>query len=365
MDGRRLIPAIVSPPGEIIEEELIERGWSQRDLAKIMGRPYQTINEIIRGTKQITPDTAQEFAQAFSTSPELWLNLETSYRLYLAREKGTTDQTIARRSRLYSIAPVAELIKRSWIRNTNDIEELEKEICAFLKIKSLDDALLRPNANFRIGGKDTPENISLYAWTKRVAHLCKNQTISPYRPENFSHLLERLLTFSQKVEDIKHVPETLIGAGIHFVIVPQLQKTHLDGATLHNGNPIVALTLRYDRIDYFWFTLLHELAHISEGGSHEYLDDLDEVRKSNEEYEVRANLMASNWLVNQSDIDLFVCSIKPHFSKMRIEEYADQINRHPGIILGQLQHRGDVSYQHLRSLLVKVKPQLENWIDIS
>jgi len=89
-------PARVTSPGRILLRELNARGWSQRDLAAIMGRPYQAINQIARGVKRITPETARELAQAFGTSPELWMNLEGNYRLQLAKQE-EKEREIARR----------------------------------------------------------------------------------------------------------------------------------------------------------------------------------------------------------------------------------------------------------------------------
>ncbi|MEH2453952.1 HigA family addiction module antitoxin [Nostoc sp.] len=59
------------------------RGWTQKDLAEIIGRPVQTINEIIRGSKRITPETAIELSQALGNSPEFWTNLEAKYQVHL------------------------------------------------------------------------------------------------------------------------------------------------------------------------------------------------------------------------------------------------------------------------------------------
>ena len=84
VDG--LIPAYTPPPGEILALELAERGWSQRQFAAILGKPFQAVNEIMHAKKQITPETALRIAAALGTSPELWLNLEADYRLTLARQ---------------------------------------------------------------------------------------------------------------------------------------------------------------------------------------------------------------------------------------------------------------------------------------
>jgi HTH-type transcriptional regulator/antitoxin HigA len=88
-------PAEVFPPGDFIREELEARGWKQTDLARIMGRPVQAVNEIVNGKKRLTAETAKELGLAFGTGPEFWLNFENAYRL------GTTadpDPAISRRA---------------------------------------------------------------------------------------------------------------------------------------------------------------------------------------------------------------------------------------------------------------------------
>ncbi len=94
-------PAQVFPPGAFIREELEARGWTQRAFAQILGRPLQNINGIINGKTAITAVTAKQLALVFGTSPELWLNLETAYRLSTAAEP---DPRIARRAGKLALA---------------------------------------------------------------------------------------------------------------------------------------------------------------------------------------------------------------------------------------------------------------------
>ncbi len=82
-----LTPARVISPGRILQRELDARGWKQKDLSEIIKRSPQAINEIIRGTKQITPETAREISAALGTTAEFWTNLEAKYRLHLAKKK--------------------------------------------------------------------------------------------------------------------------------------------------------------------------------------------------------------------------------------------------------------------------------------
>ena len=82
-DAKRRL-AQVFPPGEFIREELEARGWTQGDLAVILGRPIQIVNGIVNGKKIVTPETAKALGAAFGTSAEFWMKLEATYRLSLA-----------------------------------------------------------------------------------------------------------------------------------------------------------------------------------------------------------------------------------------------------------------------------------------
>jgi len=79
---------IPTHPGEILLQEfLIPLGLSQVALAGHIRVPVQRINEIVRGKRGITPETAWLFAEAFGTTPEFWLNLQTNYDLVRFRPK--------------------------------------------------------------------------------------------------------------------------------------------------------------------------------------------------------------------------------------------------------------------------------------
>jgi addiction module HigA family antidote len=81
----RVWPDVAIPPGDVLSEELKARGLTQSRLAKLMRRPLQAINEIVRGRKRITGDTALSLAEVLGTSAELWMRLEADYELNKAR----------------------------------------------------------------------------------------------------------------------------------------------------------------------------------------------------------------------------------------------------------------------------------------
>ena len=86
------------PPGELIRDEILARGWTQKQFAEILGRPFQLVNAILNGKREITPDTALQLSAALGTSAEMWIRMEAEYRLFLARQRLIDLSEITRRA---------------------------------------------------------------------------------------------------------------------------------------------------------------------------------------------------------------------------------------------------------------------------
>ncbi len=96
---------------------------------------FAAYNEIIAGKRGITPETAKGLGEAFGTGPEYWMNLENAYQLWRIKP---SDDAVARRARIYSKAPVKEMIRRGWIERSDNVDVLEKSLTKFLGIDSID-----------------------------------------------------------------------------------------------------------------------------------------------------------------------------------------------------------------------------------
>lgn len=351
-------PAEVFPPGEFIREELDARGWTQTDLAEIMGRPLPVLNQIIAGKKAITPETAHELGEAFGTSSELWLNLEMAYRL--ARSQGPQG-AVSRRARLFRIAPLKEMTKRGWITGYTNLDQAEDELRRFLGCHSLDNRTPLEFAARSSGESSGQRRIIQEAWCHRVLRLAETIDVPEFSQPRFSQAVKSLRPLAQKPQDVQQVPRILGSLGVRFVVVEGLPKARIDGATLwlESQNPVIAVSLRYDRIDWFWHTLLHECSHVLHEDANSVDDDLVGSRKEDRvvssQYEERADSEAANTLIPEADLDSFVTGHRPFISKVAIMQFASLHKVHPGIVVGQLQFRGVVPYAANREMLVPIR----------
>lgn len=356
---KRRLPAEVVPPGEFIRKELEERGWSQADLAAILGRPLQAVNEILTAKKAITPETAIELGAAFDTSAELFLHLEDVYRLSLAK---TEPGEVTRRAKLYQKVPLRELLKRGWIAPSPDVEVLEWEVCEFLDIGSLDE---EPDCPFAARKGDGYRGVSpgQVAWFYRCRQLAqRRKPSSRFREVALRRVAPRLAKEFVGEHSLEGLPERLARLGVHLVLLEHLPGSKIDGAAFWLGeHPAVALSVRYDRVDSFWHTLMHELAHILLHGK-DFCDlDIDMIAPGAVQggakplTERQADSQACEWLVPQAELSRFIAETKPYYSHHKIVSFAERVGVHPGIIVGQLQHRGEIGWGHSRKYLVKVR----------
>lgn len=348
--------ANVVPPGTHLNREMKARGWSQPDLAEILDRPIQAVNQILKGKKAITPTTARELEEATSISAETWLNLESQFRLSLEVRR---NDAVARRAELFSRAPVADMRRRGWIRDTRDIEELNADVKRLLRVKSLSE----PSQLRFVARKATGyENVlpQQEAWCWRAFQIADGMKGVPrFSKKRFESGLDDLRKLGESQQTVKRLPNALRELGIRFVIVEHLPRTKIDGATfwLSKTRPVVALSLRYGRIDHFLFTLFHELMHIRHQDALSLDSDImkDEKDKDLPACEVRANEEAAAMLVPHDELNRFVRGSQGRIRKAEIVRFASSVGIHPGVVLGQLQHRGIVGWSACRELLVSVR----------
>lgn len=345
----------VFPVGKYIKDELLTRSWTQSDLAYVMGRKGSEISTLMAGRRQLSPELAQELGVVLGRGAEYWLAIDNAYRLSQA---DYVDQAVVLRSELFSF-PIKEMQKRRWIAETLDAKELQQELDQLFD----DDGLGRPRsdsyelpfaASFKRTIKESSLNNAEKAWLARAKQLAKACPVAAFDENNIPKLKAELRRLAAKTQAAHRVPELLTAAGIRFVVVEPLPSVRVDGVAfwLDTSSPVIAMSLRFDNIGSFWFALLHELDHIEHRDVFSF-DDLQS--KPNDEAEERASDNAANLLIPRQELEEFIRACAPRYSEARINNLATRLQVHPGIIVGQLQHRGELSYAAHRKLLTKVR----------
>lgn len=341
--------------GKFIKDELHTRGWTQADLAYVIGRNASEISTLMAGRRQLSPELAQELGVVFGNGAEHWLAIDNAYRL---SQVDYVDQAVILRSELFNF-PIKEMQKRHWIAETRDAQELRQELDRFLG----DDTLGNPvsgsyelplGVSFKRTIRESSLNHAEKAWLARAKQLAQVCPVAHFNDNCMPKLKAELRRMAAKTQAVHRVSALLTGAGIRFVVVEPLLNVKIDGAAfwLDEESPVIAMSIRFDNIGSFWFALMHEFDHIEHRDAFSF-DDLQS--NPTDEAEQRANSNAANGLVPTHELNQFISACAPRFSEARINNLATRLQIHPGIIVGQLQHRGEISFAAHRKLLTKVR----------
>jgi len=267
-------PIDLPDPVEAIKFRMEQLGLKQKDLIPFMGSRSK-VSEVLSHQRPLSISMIRKLHGGLGIPAEI-----------LLREPGGTLVKVPEGVD-WERFPIAEMLKRNWLDFQGSVTEARKRAgdlisrwAARLGVDALRPALLRQN--IRSGSE--ADGYALAAWQIRVSLLAMEQSVPQYQPgivtPDFARDLVRL---SYLDNGPLLAREFLFKNGIHFVVEKHLPHTHLDGAAikLPDGSPLVALTVRYDRLDNFWFTLCHELAHVAlhfEGEeSAVFFDDLDQA----------------------------------------------------------------------------------------
>lgn len=293
MYEEKVYPMGMPSPLEAIKYRMEQSGMKAKDLAPYIGSPSK-VSEVLSGKRSLSLSMIRNLVK-------LGIPAEV-----LLQEEGARlpSDAVLQQGRHF---PLAEMVKRGWFPNfqgtlteaKSQLEDLLNDFVGPLGPKALMPALKRQH--LRDGGNQ--DEHALTAWRIRVATLALKETLPAYQPGTVTEsFLRELARLSYLSEGPKLAKEYLNKSGIHVIFERHLQKTHLDGAALKlpNGSPVVALTLRHDRLDNFWFTLFHELAHVALHLDKEdvevFFDDLTEGGKQ-DQWEQEADKLASETLI--------------------------------------------------------------------
>jgi len=353
----RVAEYTVDHPGTFIKEEIEERGWTQLDLAYILGRQVQAINPILSGKRGISVDMAKALGMAFDMSPEFFINLQKIYDLSQAQEP---DLGIARRARFFRGSyPVREMIKRGWLEDS-DPAFLEAQMVRFFEVNKVEEIPHLAHAARKTDYDEIAPN--QLSWLFRVRQIAKSIAGARYSEKRLRQAIPHLKTLMEAPEEVRHVPRILMDCGVRYVLVETLPGGKIDGVCFWLGNsaPVIGMSVRFDRIDNFWFVLRHEIEHVLQkhGRDREVVDiELLESDEPVSQEEQVANNAAANFCVPEDRMISFIDRKYPYISERDVLGFAASLHLHPGVVVGRLHHKTR-EYKYFRKYLGRVREHL-------
>ena len=241
---------------QAIEFRMDQAGLTRRDLAPFIGSSAK-VSEVLSGRRPITMSMARALHRHLGIPAEV-----------LLQEPGASlpddipDMEWAR-------FPLKNMVRAGWLPDVSGLKDRAEELISELMDRAGGQQLAlqpmyRKSDNRRVNAKT--DDYVLRAWCWQVlAQAGQSPPPIKYRVGAVTpQLLRRLAQLSVLEDGPVQAREILARNGVGLEYVSHLPRTHLDGAALRlpDGRPVIGLTVRYDRIDNFWFTLLHELAHV-------------------------------------------------------------------------------------------------------
>lgn len=343
---KNILSDLPIPPGELLGEEIAAIGMTQQELAMRTGRPAQVINEIIRGKKAITYETAIELEKVLGIPAHVWVNLEATYHLTQARLK-ERDDLLGQQEWLKEF-PVRELEKRGWIESHRNKEDKIRALLEFLGVASFQ-AWRQTVLGFRISEKSKVSPGALAAWLRQGELKGRDTETADYNESNFRQAIEKIraLTLNEPEEFEPRLKKLCAEAGVAVVLIQELPRSGANGVArwLTPTKGIIQLSLRWKWHDIFWFSFFHECCHILNHQIREvHIDGIN----GKSEVESEANTFAQDLLISPDDWKRFKADQR--YSETAVRNFASEIGIHPGIVVGRMQREKLISYSALANL---------------
>lgn len=374
------IPANFKTPGQLIEWLLAERGWTKKVLGIVLAMDEAGLSRVISGKRPLSAELAVALEEVFEVPAEDFMALQKSFELAQARIAAQPDPKRATRAKLFGGLPVNEMIKRGWLlaENSKDIPAVEKALQDFFHVQSSEEIEALPHAAKKAAPLSNPTLVQI-AWMHRVRQIASEMLVPRFSIDAAKAAVKKLTPLLSAVEETRKVPRILAEAGIRYVIVETLPTAKIDGICmwLNDSSPVIGMSIRYDRIDNFWFVLRHELEHVIRGDGKiiPIIDaELEGERAGTSaaipEAERIANGVASEFCVPAKSMESFILRKAPFFAERDLLGFAKTLDIHPGLVAGQLQHKTG-RHDRFRAHQVKVRSNVapsavvDGWGDIA
>ena len=366
-------------PGQLIAALLESRGWTKRATAAILGISEPALNKMASDKQAITADLAVAFEDVFAVPAEEFLRLQQGFDLAKARYAATPNPKRAARAKLLSDLPIGEMVDRHWIsiENQKDIESIDRALSRFFRQTDIERVAELPFAAKKTN-QEEPLSLAQIAWLYRVQNIARDMLVTtPFSQQREKDVVSRLKPLLAAPEEARHVPRILQEAGIRYLVVEGLKGTKIDGVCLwlDDRSPVIAMTMRHDRMDNYWFVLRHELEHVFRGHGKKSAivdTDIESSTPTGERAaeEVVANTAAAEFCAPPARIDSFIARKAPLFPERDFLGLARLLGVHPCLVAGQIRFKTK-RFELFSRHIVKIRSSIlqssivDGWGDIA
>jgi HTH-type transcriptional regulator/antitoxin HigA len=241
---------------------------------------------------------------------------------------------------------VREMSRRKWLKPVLTSDKVSQRGAALLEFLTADRAAMPSFAMFkgRRPGlrRDLLDEVATCAWITRVTDVARQSKVAKFKSSSITdEFIRSIAKLSTRSHGLKMALDGVREIGICVVLESGLPGMSVDGASFHTRQtgPVLALTLRHDRLDNFWFTLFHELGHIhlhlSEPTEDVFIDS-EEDESDEMEAEAEANAFAKDSLVPR---DTWLRSDARRLGdENSVVQLARQLGIHPAIVAGRIRY---------------------------
>ncbi|MBQ9240158.1 MAG: HigA family addiction module antidote protein [Duodenibacillus sp.] len=324
-------------PGYYIKETIEAAGLTQEDFAKRLGTTPKNLSILVRGEQNLSIDIAVRLASMLGTSIDFWLNLQKRYEQKVAEIMSA--QELSKEREIFKLIDYGYFRKFFGLPDLpRKVDEQIKAVREFLSVASLTVLDSRDfSCSFRSEGKELSRSNVVNA--NVMVQIAINKALARKVPKYDKGKFEKAVDFAltQTMDHrgfLSSVEKAFESAGVVLVSLPNIQNSKINGATKRlRGKVLVMVNDRRHYWDTFWFTLMHEVGHVLQG----------DFGISSENEEDAADRYARSKLVPDRQYQEFL-SRNHALTVEGVQEFAMEIGRDPGIVLGRLLKDGVISY---------------------
>lgn len=343
-------------PIAAIKFRMEEKGLKQKDLVSIMGGKNR-VSEVLSGKRPLTLGMIRALSEELRIPTDLLIQESSPLR----------DEEDELESMDELRIPIAHILRSGQFPEHEATKLTTSTIVQrYLKPKH---GPLYLKRTITYGATPSTNKTNLKMWVGRVrelAHQTKRRR-GVWRPGTVNEeFLIYVAQLSWSETGPRLAQQFLAEKGIALVILPHYPQTKLDGAAMQDqdGAPVIGLTIRHDRLDNFWFTLLHELVHawkhLPEPGMAITDEEVDKGRDGDDAKEAEANRLARDAFIPRAHWARSEAYLRPSYET--IQDLANRLHISPAIVAGRLRHEKSryaafgklVGYRQVRKLFPEV-----------